>query len=227
MNNRSSSLQNIVDEIEEAFISLPDRRTATVRALSKSYARKLKSESGSTILELATLLVERAVEQNDFLLRLIGYEMIRFHSDAVPALNSKWVERLGDGMNDWKDVDTFCTLVAGQAWRRGDIDDKQIRKWAASSDRWWRRSALVATVPLNNKTQGGEGDPERTLMICKLLVDDRDDMVVKAMSWALRELAKRDPEPVELFMDEMGERAAPRVQREVTNKLTTGLKNPK
>jgi 3-methyladenine DNA glycosylase AlkD len=29
-----------------------------------------------------------------------------------------------------------------------------------------------------------------------LLVDDRDDMVVKAMSWALRELAKHDPKAV-------------------------------
>ncbi len=29
--------------------------------------------------------------------------------------------------------------------------------------------------------------------MCALLVTDRDDMVVKALSWALRDLAKRDP----------------------------------
>ena len=55
---------------------------------------------------------------------------------------------------------------------------------------------MVSTVSLNNNARGGKGDTTRTLNICKMLVADRDDMVVKALSWALRELAKRDPEPV-------------------------------
>ena len=56
---------------------------------------------------------------------------------------------------------------------------------------------------------------------------DRDDMVVKALSWALRELAKRDPKPVVAFIEQFGERLAARVIREVQNKLNTGLKNPR
>jgi 3-methyladenine DNA glycosylase AlkD len=31
-----------------------------------------------------------------------------------------------------------------------------------------------------------------TLEVCRALIDDRDDMVVKALSWALRELANRN-----------------------------------
>ncbi|HUS10646.1 MAG TPA: DNA alkylation repair protein, partial [Pyrinomonadaceae bacterium] len=65
-------------------------------------------------------------------------------------------------------------------------------RWARSKNRWLRRTALVSTVPLNNKARGGRGDSERTLMICEMLLDDRDDMVIKALSWALRELSKRD-----------------------------------
>jgi 3-methyladenine DNA glycosylase AlkD len=56
------------------------------------------------------------------------------------------------------------------------------------------------------------------------LLEDRDDMVVKAMSWALRELAKRDPGAVRAFLSKHGARLAARVRREVGNKLTTGLK---
>jgi 3-methyladenine DNA glycosylase AlkD len=59
------------------------------------------------------------------------------------------------------------------------------------------------------------------------VVDDRDDMVVKALSWALRELSKRDPAAVAAFISENQTRLAPRVLREVGNKLKTGLKNPK
>jgi 3-methyladenine DNA glycosylase AlkD len=81
--------------------------------------------------------------------------------------------------------------------------------------------------PLNNKTRGGHGDTARTLEICRRLVADREDMVVKALSWALRELAKRDPPAVENFLVEHEGRLAARILREVRNKLRTGLKNPR
>jgi 3-methyladenine DNA glycosylase AlkD len=59
------------------------------------------------------------------------------------------------------------------------------------------------------------------------LIDDRDDMVVKAMSWALRNLISFDRQAVEVFLANHAERLAARVRREVLNKLETGLKNPK
>jgi len=85
----------------------------------------------------------------------------------------------------------------------------------------------VSTVPLNVKAQGGTGDAARTLGVCRLLISDRDDMVVKALSWALRSLAQRDTEAVHRFLKDHNSRLAPRVLREVNNKLKTGLKNPK
>jgi 3-methyladenine DNA glycosylase AlkD len=60
-----------------------------------------------------------------------------------------------------------------------------------------------------------------------MLIADRDDMVIKAMSWALRELSKRDPNAVRRFLNERHDVIAARVMREVRNKLSTGLKNPK
>jgi len=51
-------------------------------------------------------------------------------------------------------------------------------------------------------------------------------MVVKALSWALREVVAHDPIPVEDFIDMHRARLAPRVLREVSNKLRTGLTTP-
>ena len=48
------------------------------------------------------------------------------------------------------------------------------------------------------------------------------DMVVKALSWALRELVFRDPGAVRDFLD--GHDVARRVRREVITKLETGRK---
>jgi len=85
----------------------------------------------------------------------------------------------------------------------------------------------VSTEALNVRSRGGRGDVPRTLEVCRFLVDDHDDMVVKAMSWALRELIVHDPQAVREFLAEHDDALAARVKREVRNKLTTGRKNPR
>jgi 3-methyladenine DNA glycosylase AlkD len=52
-------------------------------------------------------------------------------------------------------------------------------------------------------------------------------MVVKALSWALRVLARRDAPAVKAFLAQHKGALHARVVREVRNKLRTGLKNPK
>lgn len=145
----------------------------------------------------------------------------------MKSLNSRKLRLLGQGIDSWAAVDTFACYLSGPALREGNISDSTIISWYRSKDRWWRRAAIVSTVPLNNKARGGLGDSERTLAICRLAIDDRDDMVIKALSWALRELAKRDERSVEGFITNNKALLAPRVLREVENKLKTGLKNPK
>jgi 3-methyladenine DNA glycosylase AlkD len=81
-------------------------------------------------------------------------------------------------------------------------------------------------VPLNLRSRGGTGDTGRTLDICRRLAADGDDMVVKALSWALRELVVWDPEAVRRFLDDHQEVLATRVRREVRGKLETGRKHP-
>ena len=51
--------------------------------------------------------------------------------------------------------------------REGQVADALIQRWARSKDRWWRRAALVSTVALNIGARGGQGDPARTLMVCR------------------------------------------------------------
>ena len=80
---------------------------------------------------------------------------------------------------------------------------------------------------MNVRSQGGKGDAPRTLQVCRLLAADPDDMVVKALSWALRELVGHDPRAVRAFLDEYEMVLAGRVKREVQHKLETGLKNPR
>jgi 3-methyladenine DNA glycosylase AlkD len=156
---------------------------------------------------------------------LTAYEVIEAHPGAIDVLDASSIRRLARGLSDWPGVDTFGCLVAGPAWREGRLGTRQIDSWAASADRWQRRLALVCTVALNVRARGGRVDSARTLRICRLLVADRDDMVVKALSWALRALAQWDRAGVQRFLRTHEGKLASRVRREVGTKLRTGRKN--
>lgn len=160
-------------------------------------------------------------------MRFVAYELVHHHKSALASLNTTLLEELGEGLDSWEAVDTFACYLSGPAWREGQVSDTTIKRWARSKDRWWRRAALVSTVPLNLKARGGTGDASRTVDICAMLVRDRDDMVVKALSWALRAMATRGPESTRNFLAQHERVLAPRVLREVNNKLVSGLKNPR
>jgi 3-methyladenine DNA glycosylase AlkD len=200
--------------------ALPRVDTPHVRALRRGLSRQLKGESPEFVLAVARRLLR------DYGYRMIPYELIRAHHGAFRSLDGVTLEELGRGLDSWYTVDDFARTLAGPAWNEGLVDDRLIRRWAHSRDRWWRRAALVSTVALNVRSRGGRGDVRRTLDICEILADDRDEMVAKALSWALRELVVHDPVAVERFLKKHDQVLPALVRREVKNKLMTGLKNP-
>jgi 3-methyladenine DNA glycosylase AlkD len=210
-------------EIETRLNALPDSRVGTVRTLRREFSKRLSHEEPGLIIEVAL----RLLAGDDIVHRLVAYELVASHKAALHSLSERELEQLGNGIDSWEDVDTFACSLSGQVWRADQVPDTLIERWAHSPDRWWRRAALVSTVPLNNRAQGGKGDTARTLHICRLLAADRDDMVYKALSWALRQLAIHDAQAVRDFLQEQQGVLAARVVREVQNKLTTGLKNPR
>jgi 3-methyladenine DNA glycosylase AlkD len=208
--------------VETRYRKQPNRSVATLRRLRREISREWRGLSGAEVLMLTETLVS-----NGKCSRWFAFELAHYHRAAMSQLSAAWLQRLAKGNCEWHHVDPFACYLLGPAWREGGVTDEEIARWARSKDRWRRRSALVSTVALNNKARGGHGDTRRTLAACDLLRRDRDDMVVKAMSWALRELSRTDPEAVKHYIARHEAELAPRVLREVRNKLGTGLKNPR
>ena len=213
--------------IEVDVAALPQRTTATVRKVRREHSRVLKSHDAAFVIEVARALLSRDRRSGRSGLRWVAYEIIRNHKPAFESLDDALLEELGHGMHSWDTVDDFSRTLSGPAWLRGVASDELIRRWAKSDDLWWRRAALVSTVGLNMRSYGGTGDTLRTLAICEMLAADHEDMVQKALSWALRELVWHDADAVQSFLDVHDDHLAARVKREVRNKLSTGLKNPR
>jgi 3-methyladenine DNA glycosylase AlkD len=197
------------------------RTVPALRPIRRKWSKEVASASPQEVLQVARDIL--ASDEAEF--RFIAYELVHFHKPARKSLRKGEVEGLAHGMQSWDAVDAFSYYISGPAWRDGRISDDVIAKWAASNNRWWRRAALASTIPLSRRHTAE--DIARVLSVCALLVADRDDMVVKAMSWALREVARQNPSAATRFVDAHGDALAPRVLREVRNKLQTGLKNPR
>jgi 3-methyladenine DNA glycosylase AlkD len=87
-----------------------------------------------------------------------------------------------------------------------------LRTWARSPDRWLRRSAIIAQLGARDRT-------DRALLteVIEVNAADREFFVRKAIGWALRDLAKSDPDWVRDFL--AGHELSPLSRREAAKHL--------
>lgn len=211
------SAQDVATRYRSEIAALPRRDTPHLRALRRTWSQALKPEAGDHVVAVAEALEAVSPQEGKWL----AYELIRHHKAAFAEVSQTVAERFAERAASWYAVDALGTILTGPLWAKGRLPDDLFDAWSRSESRWLRRSALVATVGLN----AAGPDPARTFPLCLRLADDRDDMVEKAVSWALRWLAQKDRGVVEAFMAEHGGRFRPRVRREVGHKLRTGLKS--
>lgn len=224
-----SSLEDMKDanRIEFAKTSYPTSMQVigvTVpneKLILKELKKQTKAFLGREKLDLAKELVNT----NIFECQHIAYEFIGKDKKALKELNEKDIDEFHVNLDNWVSVDCYSAYIVGYAWRENIISTQKVKSFYNSTDFWIRRISIVATVSLNQKARGGVGDAARTLKICELAVNDHEDMINKALSWALRELAKVDKEPVFEFLKQHKDVMHSRVLREVKNKLEKGTKN--
>jgi 3-methyladenine DNA glycosylase AlkD len=98
-------------------------------------------------------------------------------------------------INNWDLVDISCPRIVGDFL---SIEGTEILKVLAKSDNLWeRRIAIISTFTLIAKRNLGD-----TLAIADMLIEDKQDLIHKAVGWALREVGKRNQEVLEIFLKE-------------------------
>jgi len=215
---REGASRYISTELEVIGVDTPN-----MRAVVREFSKRLKNEPPAVVHEIArTIAAGRKLEA-----RQTAYELIARHKPAFASVTGQLLEELGEGNDNWASVDGLACELAGPAWLAGHIPGRHIMKWARSGNLWWRRTAIVCTTALNKKSRGGPGDPKRTFMVCDLFVSDSHPMISKAVSWALRELCKRCPEEVSVYLNRHEPTLPRHVLREVLSKMTKGVKHPR
>lgn len=214
---RQNATQNYFPSVQENL----GVYAADIRRIVRDLRKRTKDENAETVFKLTVAIIKRNTLEG----RQAAFEIFAGHKAAMASLNLKRLETLGRGIDNWASVDGFACGLSGIAWRKGQITDADIKRWARSNDPWWRRAAVVSTVPLNLASRGGSGDSKRTIMLCEMAVGDDHVMVHKALSWALRSLVDIDRKAVSDFLKRHEAKLPALVKREVTRKLMTGKKN--
>ncbi len=97
------------------------------------------------------------------------------------------------GVNNWDLVDLTAPKIVG-AWLL-DKDRKFLFKLAKSNDLWEKRISIIATFAFIR-----EKDFEDSLAIAEILLQDKHDLIHKAVGWMLREIGKKDLAVEETFL---------------------------
>jgi 3-methyladenine DNA glycosylase AlkD len=211
----SSDSGQIAEEINQQILALPIRKAGSIYTIRRKFSLRLKDSSPTFVLELAVLLIKKYDQ------RELAYDLVHHHSETFRCLGEAELDQLGHAIDSWWSTDAFALQLAGTVWREGQIGDQVIHRWARSEDHWWRRAALVSTIPLNVEARGGHGDVARTIEVCEILIADDDDMVITSLSWALRELVQHDQQAVQNFLEKHQDELADRVQTEVKARIST------
>jgi 3-methyladenine DNA glycosylase AlkD len=116
-------------------------------------------------------------------------------------------------VDNWDLVDSSSEFLLG-AWLV-DRDRSVLDDLAASAVLWERRVAVLATFAFIKR-----GDASTTLELAARLLDDREDLMHKAVGWMLREVGKRvSRDALTGFLDEH----APRMPRTMLSYATEHL----
>jgi len=153
--------------------------------------RKLvKKYSDLKIKEIIKLLHSKIHEERLIaLLIMVKKFQIEKNKEKIYNLylkNTKYI-------NNWDLVDLSANKIVGDYLL--DKPKSILYKLARSKSVWERRISIIATFNFikNNKF-------EETLKIARILLNDKHDLIHKAVGWMLREIGKRDLKTEERFL---------------------------
>lgn len=185
-------------------------KTPERRSLVKKIARELNIPTSEDLANTSRALWK--LEEREY--QYAAYDLIQIHIDVADKIFLQdHVEYLITHKSWWDTVDGLGTAaVTPLTLKYGR--KKLIDEWNESSNIWLNRAAIQ-----HQRGRGRDADNKLILRYCHDHADSQEFFVVKAIGWALRDMARISPSEVRRFV-----KAHPDLGRVAVREAEKGLK---
>lgn len=155
--------------------------------------RKLAGEfSDLSLADLKLLLISPIHEERLISLFVLVHKYAKGDEKEKEIIFSFYLKNRR-GINNWDLVDLSAPKIVGRHLLKKD--KILLFKFAESKNLWERRIAILSTYEFIRNE-----DYDATLKIAEILLQNKHDLIHKAVGWMLREIGKRDLETEENFL---------------------------
>jgi 3-methyladenine DNA glycosylase AlkD len=161
--------------------------TAAMRGLARSvYATNRDRWS----IDDAMAFADRLIANRFLEAKAVGIEVVaRYRHSFSPSLLKRWKRWLAhDHSANWATSDAICGALIGPLLLQFPEHSSDLGGWSKHRNLWVRRASIVGLIPLARRGQA----LDQLYEIASRLHPDDEDLIQKAVGWALREAGKAD-----------------------------------
>jgi 3-methyladenine DNA glycosylase AlkD len=128
----------------------------------------------------------------------VGIEVVaRYRRTFTPHLLPRWKRWLSGNLStNWATTDAICGVLIGPLLIAHPESIPDTTAWATHRNLWVRRASIVALIPPMRKGLA----LDQVYRLAELLQPADDDLIHKAVGWALREAGKQDERRLERYL---------------------------
>lgn len=184
-------------ELDMGFYNV---RAAEIRRLARSIHASHKDRWS---LDQAVAFADRLIRDRYLEVKSLAVEVLaRYRRQFAPRLLQTWKRWLADGhASNWATTDAICGYLIGPLIVAHPDLAAQMPDWARHRSLWVRRASVVGVLPALRR------NPTLLDLVYRnalRLHPDREDLIHKAVGWALREAGKIDPGRLERYLRRHG-----------------------
>jgi hypothetical protein len=165
----------------------------------RSFAREIARENQTIwTIDHACGFAGILIQDRYLEVKSLGIEVLaRFRRSFTPALLPTWKGWLARNHSaNWATTDAICGLLIGPLVLANPSLVERMPVWARDKNMWVRRAAAVGLIPSVRKGIG----LSTAYQVARVLHDDPEDLIQKAVGWMLREAGKADLPRLEKYL---------------------------
>lgn len=168
-------------------------QTPVVRELLKQYKKDIQKLDCKKAFALARKLFLSHIEEQV----LAGNYVLQLKNDCLTPSQFGYLDKVLDHFRSWSVIDDFCVeggkIIQPLLLKYPRETLTLLKKWNKSKNMWKRRASVV---PFTRKVGESGAFTKEGLGLCTNLVWDKEDLVQKAVGWALKDMMRGNKQKV-------------------------------